>query len=192
MCEKSTQWQGDGWGIGFKKSDGNWKIQKSLNPVWQDTHVFEQIPQSTTFVAHARGASFVSQKGNSDYNQPFTNSNNVCFVFNGEMYGVKLKAPGNIGSQKIFSLITKELIYNPPEKALKQTSTLLRAHSRDVLAINIALVVDDTIYVSSYFTKQKKYYTLQYYDDNNITIVCSQKIGNYKWKEIANKEIIKL
>lgn len=180
ICKNNSQWQGDGWGIAWKLEDGNWKIEKSLKPIWEEEEKFRKVSATKLLVVHARGASFPHQKGDINFNQPYVDSN-VCFVFNGELYGVKLKAEGKIGAQKIFNLLERT--------SLERVRYLLRKNSKKILGMNIGLVKGDTINVLCDYDEQQDYYTLRYYIDKDITLVCSEEIGNYKWTKMKKGEI---
>lgn len=183
MCKNNSQWQGDGWGVAWRLDDRNWTLDKSLNPIWDDKAKFDKIPSAKLLVVHARGASFPDQKGDIDFNQPYID-NDVCFVFNGELYGVKLKAEGKIGAQKIFNLLK--------ETSLERVAKLLRKNSKKILGMNIGLVKGDAINVLCDYDDQQDYYTLRYYINKDFVIVCSEEIGNYKWKEMGKGEIIEI
>ena len=60
-------WQGDGWGIGWQDEDHEWRINKSINPLWEEEDYFRQIPQSKYFLVHARSASFPSPGASREY-----------------------------------------------------------------------------------------------------------------------------
>ena len=53
MSKKSKEFQGHGWGCAYLV-DNEWQYYKNINPIWE--HSFENIPQSTTLVVHARSA----------------------------------------------------------------------------------------------------------------------------------------
>lgn len=193
MCKNSQEWQGDGWGVSWKLEDRSWKVEKSLKPIWEDKEKFDQIPQSNMFIVHARGASFPSQKGDIGFNQPYVDDD-LCFVFNGELYGVSIKAEGKIGAQKIFSLIKKYLDKDDPKKTLIMIQDLLINNSKGILGLNVGFVLDDNFYVSCYFgdDNKKDYYTVRYFENKTQTIICSEKISNFPWKNIGKGEVVQL
>lgn len=180
MAKKSKaydgDWQGDGWGISFLDSKNNWKCQKSLSPIWQDIRTFDTFPSIKTFVVHARSASFPNHKGNITYNQPYIDEK-YSFVFNGLLKGVRLlNIPGNIGAEKIWSLLKKELKRNTPKEALEKTKELLTKNSKEIFALNIGLATPEKIYSLCYFTKYQKYYQLHSFKNQDIEIVCSEPL----------------
>ena len=114
MSEQSRtldgDWQGDGWGVSWKDDKGEWQTTKSLSPIWMDKGVFPEIPPTSMLAVHARSASFPSQKGIIEFNQPFVEGG-MAFVINGFLRGVNLKnINGTIGAQKIWNLLKEELI----------------------------------------------------------------------------------
>lgn len=190
MCKNNTQWQGDGWGAAQMLDTGSWILDKSLKPIWEDKDKFKKIPISKLLVVHARWASFDYQKGDIEFNQPYIDDD-ICFVFNGLLSGVRFSAPGEIGSQKIFNLLKSRLKKDDGATALKKVHKLLKENSREISGLNIGLVVDGRFHVLCDFEERPEYFTVRYYMDDDLTIVCSEEIGNYKWKSMKKGEIKK-
>src|SRR6202142_539068 len=96
MAKKSKaldgDWQGDGWGASYLNEKDEWKTYHSLQPVWNDAQRLTINNRTTQLVLHARSASFPSQKGFLEYNQPYTKEN-LSFVFNGLLRGVTFPSP---------------------------------------------------------------------------------------------------
>lgn len=169
-------WQGDGWGIAWVDGNNHWQLKKSLLPIWQTTQFFSRFPKTSTFVVHARSASFPSHKGIIDFNQPFV-SGSYAFVFNGLLKGVSLPdIPGKIGAEKIWHLLQKELQKNSPSEALKKTKALLLKNSKEIIAINIGLASFHRVYALNYFTKYPNYYALHRYQKNGLEIISSEPL----------------
>ncbi len=80
-----------------------WKFYKSINPVWQDD--FSRFGKTSLLVAHARSA-FEDRDIVIENNMPFFDGRTV-FIFNGELRGVKIRAEGRIGAEKIFNYIRR-------------------------------------------------------------------------------------
>lgn len=196
MCKKSRTPEGDkqedGWGITWKENN-SWKLRKSLLPIWEDKKVFSKIPSTDLFMVHARSAGFSNQKGNLNYNQPYL-ADSLSFVFNGMIRGVRLPVPldGEIGAQKIFSLLKKETDKNTPEKALLAVLKTLTEHSQKIEGMNIGLVKDDKFYLLCEYYINKDYFTVRYFQDNIVTLVCSEPFGLYNWNSMGKGEIITL
>lgn len=180
MAKKSKaldgDWQGDGWGIAWIDEKNKWKVKKSLEPVWQDSAVFDSFPKMSTFAVHARSASFPEHRGILEYNQPYT-FGDYAFVFNGLLKGVKLpNIPGRIGAEKIWYLLKKELKNNKPDQALDNIKKLLVSNTKNIIALNIGLVKDKNIYSLNYFTKHPEYYSFHKWNDDSINALCSENI----------------
>ena len=72
-------------------------------------------------------SSIPNQKGKIEYNQSYI-SGDYCFVFNGMLRGIRIKkkVEGEIGAQKIWSLLQKKLRSKKPERALKKLHEFLK------------------------------------------------------------------
>lgn len=187
-------WQGDGWGIAWLDKNSQWQVKKSLLPIWEDQKLIIDIPETTTFAIHARSASFSQQKNILDYNQPYVN-NSYTFVFNGFLKGVSLsdRIAGQIGSQKIWSLLQGYLAKMTPKKALIKICRVLLKNSQEVQALNIGLADSKNIYALCYYSKYPRYYQLKYCSDSLCSIICSEKLdGDYSFKSLTANEVIRL
>lgn len=195
MCQKSQapdgDWQGDGWGIAVNSQ--NWKLYKSLKPIWKEQDKFREFGEANIFVVHARSAGFPQHRGFVEYNQPYI-SDGLCFVFNGMIKGVKIDRPlsGKIGAQKIFSLIQQEEKNNSPAETLKLVDKLLMENSKKVMGMNIAVAKDNKFYVLCEYENNPEYFAVRYYQDGGLTLVCSEPIGTYKWKQMGKGEVLAL
>jgi len=182
MAKKSKAYDGnrqdDGWGIAWVDNQKQWQLKKSLFPIWEEINSFDQFPSTKTFVAHARSSSFPKDKEILTYNQPYIDGE-YAFVFNGLLKGVSLpKVPGNIGAEKIWYLLKKELINNNVNEALEKTKKLLLENSKKIIAFNIGLATSkkSKIYSLCYFTKYQKYYQLHTFKNQYTEIICSESL----------------
>ncbi len=202
MCQKSRapdgDWQGDGWGIaiGIKNSEfriQNWREYKSLKPVWEDKDKFQEFEETDMFAVHARSSGFPQHKGDVEFNQPFI-QDDLCFVFNGMIKGVKIerKLEGKIGAQKIFSLILEEKRGKSIEDVLKSVDKLLLEKSEKVIGMNIAVVKANKFYVLCEYETNRNYFGVRYFQNDEITLICSEQIGHYEWMIMKKGEIISL
>lgn len=193
MCQKSQapdgDWQGDGWGIAWQEN-ATWKFKKSLLPIWKEHNIFAQIPKTTLFVVHARSAGFPQHKNNLEFNQPYL-QDNLCFVFNGMIRGVKIPKvlDGQIGAQKIFSFVKEELKHNNVENSLKNLDKTIIRYSRLVEGMNVGLVVDQTFYILCEYSRHPSYFSLRYFQNSDLTLVCSEMVADYQWKSMTKGEI---
>ncbi len=202
MCEKSHapdgDWQGDGWGIAIKSQKSKvkskkWDIYKSLKPIWEEKDKFQEFEEINSFVVHARSSGFPQHRGNIEFNQPYI-SDGLCFVFNGMIKGVKVGRilEGKIGAQKIFSLILQEQKNKSMGEVLKFTDKLLLDNSTKIYGMNIGVVQNDKFYVLCEYEENADYFGIRYYQDDLLSIVCSEPIGNYQWKMMRKGDIISL
>jgi len=196
MCEKSRapdgDWQGDGYGIAWMEN-GAWQLTKSLTPIWESQESFSHVSETKMLVVHARSAGFPQHKGNIEFNQPYIRDS-LCFVFNGMVRGVKLSMPleGAIGAQKIFSLIKILLKKETPETALKIVDELLRNNTTEIVGMNIGLVQNVTFHILCEYADNADYFGVRYFKDNGLTLVCSQPIGDFRWKIMKRGEVRKI
>lgn len=172
--------QKDGWGIGWIDQNRRWQVHKSIHPIWEDGEFFFCIPASRIFLVHARSASFPGQQVNPAYNQPFV-MGAYGFVFNGLLQGVSLPVPvsGEIGSQKIWTLLSKKLLRLPPVLSLEETARYLSQHSRRIQALNIGLCDQTNFYMFSRFEDSTDYYRLWFHDSLPLKLVCSEPLSGF-------------
>src|SRR3989344_1905586 len=192
-CQKSVapdgELQKDGYGIAWYDSK-IWQLKKSLAPIWEEQDSFERIPETNILIAHARGAGFDKDRGCIDFNEPFIEGK-LCFVFNGIIRGVsiKRKLEGKIGSQKLFSLIKAEFKDKNSDDVLKFVNKIILSNSEKIEGMNIGLVKDGEISALCQYYDNKDYYSLQYYQNKNLTIVSSEAFGGFDWKQFKKGEV---
>lgn len=195
MCQKSRapdgDLQGDGWGIASKIS--NWDIYKSLKPIWEDRDKFQEFAETNMFIIHARSAGFTQHKGDIEFNQPFI-QDDLCFVFNGMIKGVKIgrKLSGKIGAQKIFSLILEEKKSNSIKDVLMNVDKLLLGNSEKIIGLNIAVVQENKFYILCEYEKNRNYFGIRYFQNDGMTLICSEPIGDYEWTIMKKGEVLSL
>jgi len=196
MCQNSRapdgDWQGDGWGIAWREKNV-WNLKKSLLPIWEENHNFPMIQNANLLVAHARSAGFPEHKGNIDYNQPFINDS-LCFVFNGMIRGVNLSRhmDGTIGAQKLFSLLAQHLRFDSVKNSLKSVDKIMLKNAKRIEGMNIGLAQNDKMYALCEYEDNAAYFGLQYYQDENLSLICSSPVDSYKWKTMKKGEILVL
>lgn len=193
-CQKSVapdgELQKDGYGIAWRDGE-SWQLKKSLIPIWEEQDLFKHLPKTNLFVAHARSAGFAKDKDNLDYNQPLLDGY-LCFVFNGMIRNISLKLPleGKIGSQKLFSLIKQQIKKHKIDLALEEVREFVLKKAEKVEGMNIGLVKNGRIYVLCQYTNNKKYFTLHFYQNKELTIVSSESFGSYGWKTMGKGELL--
>ncbi len=195
MCKSSRteegDWQGDGWGVAWLNKKGKWQITKSLSPIWEEREKFANIPESKMLVVHARSASFNEHKGSINYNEPYLGGD-YCYVFNGMLKGVRLKAEGKIGAQKVWSLLQNEMVTKSPLQALEYINATLKKHSREIKGLNIGFASKNNLFALCSKHGFGEYFTLRKLDSDDIQIVCSEEIGNYNFEKMKEGEVVAL
>lgn len=194
VCQNSIAPNGDkqedGWGVAWLDPDRKWQSFHSLSPIWGDKAKFSGIPQTSRFVVHARSATFPREKGVISYNQPYV-AGDYCFVFNGALFGVHLDkpVPGNIGAQKIWSLLQEKLPIHLIADSVKQTKNMLEKSSNEIVALNLGLISKGSAAILCKYSKYDYYYTL-YYHSGDQKIICSERLPGYTFTSLKNDEII--
>lgn len=179
-CRVSPEYQGHGWGIAFRTS-GELARYRSLTPIWDDDPPLP--PEVDLLVVHARSA-FRNEGIELENNMPFYRGA-WSFVFNGELRGVRVQAPGRTGAEKIFHL-TLERARDSVEAALVATDRYLRARSRYVRAMNVALTDGEAIYAHCRFSERPDYFTL-HWRAGELSGVCSEPLDP-EFRPMANGE----
>lgn len=183
-CKESREFQGHGWGASFL-IDNNWRHYKNINPIWEDD--FSQIPQTKYLLVHARSA-FKDQGIVIENNMPFYDDKYI-FIFNGELQGVKIKEEGRIGAEKIFNFI-KRFSGNSMESGLEKGVDIIKKRTSYLRAMNIIIGEKDAAYVSSNFSEDPEYFTLDKYQSDDLTIVSSEKFdSSLNWMPIKNNSL---
>jgi predicted glutamine amidotransferase len=184
-------WQGDGWGVGWISAAGVWDTRKSIRPIWEESALFDEIPESRFVVAHSRSASFPHHKGVPDYTQPFL-LEPYAFVFNGFLQGVSLPAtlPGTIGSQKIWALLNRLLRSSSPEESIARLKEILQKNSRFLQALNIGLCDKRQVFAFCYYTRYGEYYNLHRHDSSSLQMVSSEPLRGWDFRPVAPGEVL--
>jgi len=184
LSKNSKEFQGHGWGFAAFR-DGQWDVYKNICPVWEDD--LEQFKPANLLVAHARSA-FRDEGIVVENNMPFYDGS-YLFIFNGELQGVKIKAEGRIGAEKVFNFI-KRFYHNDMNAAIKKAIPIIKKRSRYVRAMNFMLVSGKKAHVASVFSEDPDYFTLWSKEWVNGRIICSDPFpGEDDWKPIANEAV---
>lgn len=179
-CRESEEYQGDGWGLAYR-AFGQWTRYRSVAPIWEDA---VPLPPRVNFlVAHARSA-FRNEGITPENNMPFYRDERV-FVFNGELRGVRLRAPGRIGAEKILHLLSTA-DRGDLSDALVAVDRLLHARARYVKAMNVAVVDGDRIHALCRYAERSDYFTL-HVRTGDLTGVCSVPLDD-DFQPMANGE----
>ena len=177
LSQNSREYQGHGWGCAWLNMDSTgpdstWSMYHNINPVWQDP---QEFPRTTLFLAHARSA-FRDEGIVVENNMPFSDGKYV-FLFNGELQGVRIKAEGRIGAEKIFNTI-KKFDQGSAFEATERGVMVINKRSRYVRAMNFFLATAEEVQVCSQFSEDPDYFQLRETSYNGTRIICSQP---YSW-----------
>ena len=118
---------------------------------------------------------------------PFFDGRTV-YIFNGELRGVKIREQGRIGAEKIFNYI-RRFDKGDTRQALEKATGIIKKRTRYIRGMNIILVHDGGIFVSSFFNEDEEYFTMWYKEGDKL-IICSEAYPfESKWQKIANDSV---
>ncbi len=182
IAKNSKEYQGHGWGCSYLVNN-EWVHYKNIKPIWEDDP--EQFGVTNRLVVHARSA-FEDKDITVENNMPFHDDKYV-FIFNGELRGVKIKAEGRIGAEKIFNFI-KRFDKNGMALALPKGVGIINKRTNYIRAMNIIIAEKDKVYYSSLFNEDPDYFQMHYKRNDNELIICSEVYPDESgWYKIANK-----
>jgi predicted glutamine amidotransferase len=183
--------QGDGWGISWTAGGDGWRVAKSLSPIWEDASLFDRFPECTRLCVHARSASFPRHKANLAFNQPYV-SDSYAFLFNGLLTGVSLPSSvaGEIGSQKLWSLLALYLGTQAPDSSLRSLQATMEQHSRRIQAFNVALCDRKNIYAYCGYESHAEYYHLQHHVSPDLAVICSEELEGFQFSPVPLKKVL--
>jgi glutamine amidotransferase len=184
IARNSKEYQGHGWGCAYLDESAGWQFYKNIDPIWQDD--FSRFGQTKLLVVHARSA-FEDRDIVVENNMPFFDGRTV-FIFNGELRGVKIRAEGRIGAEKIFNYI-RRFDQGDTRQALLKAVGIIRKRTRSIRGMNIIMVNDKGIFVSSYFTEDEDYFTMRYRQGRELVICSAPYPAEKNWHKIANDSV---
>ena len=184
IARKSKEYQGHGWGCAWKDERQNWKIYRNICPVWEDD--LSRFPRTSLLIGHARSA-FEDRDIVVENNMPFSDGERV-FIFNGELRGVKIREQGRIGAEKIFNFI-RRFDSGDTLTALKKAARLIRNRTRYIRGMNIIMVKEMAIYLSTFFSEDEEYFTMRCREGAEL-VICSEAYPSEEgWRCIANETV---
>ncbi len=184
IARNSKEYQGHGWGCAFRDEADQWQFYKNIDPIWHDD--FSGFGETRLLVVHARSA-FEDRDIVIANNMPFFDGRTV-FIFNGELRGVKIREEGRIGAEKVFNYI-RRFDRGDTHRALIKAVGIIRKRTRFIRGMNIIMVNDAGIFVSSYFTEDKTYFTMHYKQGRELVICSAPYPAENKWQSIANESV---
>lgn len=180
MARESSEWQGDGWGCAWR-AGGRWRVYHGACPVWDDDR--SGFGFADVFLVHARSA-FRDEGTVLAHNMPFLHNNSI-FIFNGELRGVRLAAPGRIGAEKLFHVI--EAGTGTAGERIARGLRLVRSRARHIRALNFALFAEDAVHVHAEFAGEAEYFTLWQSRRGHRIRVCSMPLADGEsWEPLPN------
>lgn len=184
IARNSKEYQGHGWGCAWRDDGRGWQIYRNIRPVWEDD--FSRFPRTSLFMAHARSA-FEDRDILVENNMPFSDGERV-FIFNGELRGVKIREEGRIGAEKIFNFI-RRFDTGDTLAALKKAAGLIRNRTRYIRGMNIIMVKERAIYLSTFFSEDEEYFTIRCKEGPEL-VICSEVYPSEKgWQSVANETV---
>ena len=184
IAQNSKEYQGHGWGCAFLDEFDEWQLYKNIDPVWQDD--VSRFGETRLLVVHARSA-FEDRDIVIENNMPFFDGR-TAFIFNGELRGVKIREAGRIGAEKVFNYI-RRFDKGDTRRALIKAVGIIRKRTRFIRGMNIIMVNEDGIFVSSYFTQDEDYFTMHHKQGREL-VICSEPYPAEKnWYPIANDSV---
>ena len=186
ISEHSREYQGHGWGFSYW-GDTGWVHYHDIRPIWEDP---TPHPATTRLlIAHARSA-FRDEGIAVENNMPFADDRST-FVFNGELRGVRIKAEGRIGAEKIYNYV-KRFDQGDMGAALAKGTGIIEKRSRYVRAMNIIMGDANGIYVSSSFGEDPDYFQMHVAQAEDRLTICSDPLtrdgpwADMDWKPFPN------
>ena len=184
IAKNSKEYQGHGWGCAYQDPAGRWHFYRNIKPVWEDG--LSRFGETRLLVAHARSA-FEDKDIMVENNMPFFDGRTV-YIFNGELRGVKIREEGRIGAEKIFNYI-RRFDKGNTQHALEKAVAIIRKRTRHIRGMNIVMVNETGIFVSSFFTEDEAYFTMRYRQGDEL-IICSEPYpAESNWQSIANESM---
>jgi len=184
IAKNSREYQGHGWGCAFWVNN-EWHHYKNISPIWEDN--LDQFGCATRLLAHARSA-FRDEDIHVENNMPFWDDKYV-FIFNGELHGVKIRADGRIGAEKIFNYI-KRFDQGDMFTAIKKAVEIIKKRTKYIKAMNFIVADSEKDYVVSHYNEDPDYFTMYMKNSNDKLIICSEKLPSETgWQKIKNDTI---
>lgn len=181
LCQNSQEFQGHGWGVAYRRA-GQWQLYKNIKPIWQDQ--LEGFGTADLALIHARSA-FQNEGIVVENNMPFDDGQRY-FIFNGELRGVRFKAEGRIGAEKIFNTI-RRFDHGNLGQAFDKGLNVIAKRTRYVRALNVIMTDGEKLYAANHFGEDPAYFTLHHFQDANLNGFCSQPLSP-QWRAMGNDQ----
>lgn len=168
VARDSREYQGHGWGCAWLEG-GGWRLYHDIAPIWEDP--WRPPGRAKLLLAHARSA-FRDEGIRVENNMPFTDGERV-FVFNGELYGVRIRERGRIGAEKVFNFV-KRFDRGDFGLALQRGLRAIEKRTRRMRAMNL-IVADRSsrVDVATNFREDPEYFQMHTAELDGVRIICS-------------------
>ncbi|MGH9869663.1 MAG: class II glutamine amidotransferase [Candidatus Polarisedimenticolia bacterium] len=177
VARRSREYQGHGWGCAWWE-EGSWRRHRSLRPIWEDD--LEDFGVTDRLLVHARSA-FRDEGIEVENNMPFLEGD-AAFIFNGELRGVRVRAPGRIGAEKLFHFLMRGTD-GASHGQVEDRVALLRSRTRYVRACNFVLAEGRNLVVYAHCNEDRDYFTLHRRRIGSRLLVCSEPLdGSEGWE----------
>jgi glutamine amidotransferase len=184
LSKNSKEYQGHGWGCAYLQ-ENHWQLYKNIKPIWEDD--LQQFATTRVLIAHARSA-FEDRDIKVENNMPFTDDN-LIFVFNGELRGVKIRETGRIGAEKIFNFI-KRFDKGDMRHAIQKGTKIITTRTEYIRAMNFLIADRNNAFLATFFNSDPDYFTVWHKKENNSVYICSAPYpGESSWTAIANQTV---
>jgi predicted glutamine amidotransferase len=181
IARNSREYQGDGWGCAWLE-DGQWRVYRNIRPVWEDD--LSRFGRTALLLAHARSA-FRNEGLDVANNMPFL-AGREAFIFNGEMRGVRIRAEGRIGAEKLFHFL-RRFEGGHQGRALAKALDIVKRRSRYIRAMNFVLARREALYAHACFHEDPEYFTLHTMQAGAQYRICSEPYpGESGWTALPN------
>jgi len=181
IAKESKEYQGHGWGLSYLDQD-QWVSYHDIKPIWEDN--LDQFGSATTLLVHARSA-FQDEGIAVENNMPFIHED-LVFIFNGELRGVKIREDGRIGAEKIFNFVERFRKYGI-RTALDRAIPIIDRRTEYIRALNFVIADKEHLYISNYFNEDPDYFNLHLGRSRDTTIICSQPyVTQVEWMRLDN------
>jgi predicted glutamine amidotransferase len=184
IARHSKEFQGHGWGLAYLRQN-DWTLYHNIKPIWEDD--LNRFGRTRLLLAHARSA-YQDRDIAVENNMPFRDRRYI-FIFNGELHGVKIRADGRIGAEKIFNFI-RRLDRGDMGDTIGRARAIIEKRTTYIRAMNFIIADKDKCHVSSIFNEAADYFTMYFSQTPARLIICSDKYPDGSdWVAIENKSV---
>ena len=180
LAQRSSVYQGHGWGCAWRTPEGTWCKRHDLTPIWNA--VLPELPATTGLLVHARSA-FRDEGVVVENNMPFGDESHA-FIFNGELHGVRIRSEGRIGAERLYHYM-RRFDRGSLLGALEQAVPIIHRRSAHVRGLNAVLANHREVVFTTDFASEPEYFTLYERRQPGRHVVCSGPLDDEQdWQPI--------